>query len=60
MCPTRTITPSAIGRVHSPGFADNYGANLNCELTLDVPSNKAVEISYNFYDIECKNNRNNI
>jgi hypothetical protein len=54
VCPTRTITPSAIGRVHSPGFAGNYGANLNCKLTLNVPSNKEVEISYNHVDIECK------
>ncbi|CAB4034775.1 Hypothetical predicted protein, partial [Paramuricea clavata] len=52
VCPTRSINPSDIGRVHSPGFAGNYGANLNCKLTLDVPSNKEVEISYNFYDIE--------
>ncbi|CAB4029158.1 Hypothetical predicted protein, partial [Paramuricea clavata] len=52
VCPNRTITPSSIGRVHSPGFADNYGANLNCKLTLNMPSNKDVEIFYNFYDIE--------
>ena len=54
VCPTRTITPSAIGRVHSPGFAGTYSVNLNCKLTLDVPSNKEVEISYNYRDIECK------
>ncbi|CAB4018747.1 Hypothetical predicted protein, partial [Paramuricea clavata] len=52
VCPTRTITPSAIGRVHSPGFAGNYGPNLNCKLTLNVPSNKVVEIFYNYRDIE--------
>ncbi|CAB4033372.1 Hypothetical predicted protein [Paramuricea clavata] len=52
VCPTRTITPSAIGRVHSPGFASHYGANLNCKLTLNVPSNKEVEVSYNYRDIE--------
>jgi hypothetical protein len=54
VCPTRTITPSAIGRVHSPGFAGNYGANLNCKLTLNVPSNKSVEISFKHLDIERK------
>ena len=54
VCPTRSIIPSAIGRVHSPGFPGNYGANLNCKLTLNVPSNKDVEISYNHVDIECK------
>ncbi|CAB4011919.1 Hypothetical predicted protein, partial [Paramuricea clavata] len=53
VCPTRSIIPSAIGRVHSPGFAGNYGANLNCKLTLNVPSNKEVEISFNHADIEC-------
>ncbi|CAB3987648.1 tolloid 2 [Paramuricea clavata] len=52
VCPTRTITPRATGRVHSPGFAGNYGANLNCKLTLNVLSNKDVEISYNYRDIE--------
>ena len=54
MCPTRTVTPSDVGRIHSPAFADNYGPNLNCKLTLDVPSNKKVEIMYNHRDIECK------
>jgi hypothetical protein len=54
VCPTRSITPSAVGRVHSPGYAGNYGANLNCKLTLNVPSNKEVEIFYNDVDIECK------
>ena len=54
VCPTRSITPSAVGRVHSPGYAGNYGANLNCKLTLNVPSNKEVEITYNDVDIECK------
>ncbi|CAB4012435.1 Hypothetical predicted protein, partial [Paramuricea clavata] len=52
VCPTRSIIPSAIGRVHSPGFAGNYSANLNCKLTLNVPSSKVVEISYNHVDIE--------
>ncbi|CAB4026347.1 Hypothetical predicted protein, partial [Paramuricea clavata] len=52
VCPTRLITPSAIGRVHSPGFSGNYGANQNCLLIMNVPSNKAVSISFDFYDIE--------
>ena len=54
MCPTRTITPGAVGRVHSPEYSGNYGVNLNCELTLDVPSDKKVEVMYNYYDIERK------
>ena len=54
MCPTRTITPGAVGRVHSPEYSGNYGVNLNCKLTLDVPSDKKVEVMYNYRDIECK------
>ena len=54
MCPTRTITPDAVGRVHSPEYGGNYGVNLNCKLTLDVPSDKKVEVMYNYRDIECK------
>jgi hypothetical protein len=54
VCPTRSIAPSAIGRVHSPGFSGDYGANLNCKLTLNVPSNKELEYFYNVRDIECK------
>ena len=54
VCPTRTITPGAVGRVHSPEYSGNYSVNLNCKLTLDVPSDKNVKVMYNYCDIESK------
>jgi hypothetical protein len=54
VCPTRTVTPSATGRVYSPGFSGDYNADLDCKLTLDVPSNKEVVVTYGHIDIECK------
>ena len=54
VCPTRSMTPSAVGRIHSPGFAAYYGPNLDCKLTLNVAPNQEVEVSYNYHDINCK------
>ena len=54
VCPTRTITPNATGRVHTPGFNDLYGANLDCKLTLDVPPDKEVQVIFSDIDIEGK------
>ena len=52
VCPTRTITPNVTGRVHSPGFSDEYGANLDCKLTFKVPVNKELLVTYSYVDIE--------
>ena len=52
VCPTRTIAPNVTGRVHSPGFSDDYGANLDCKLTFKVPPNKELLVTYSFVDIE--------
>ena len=54
VCPTRTIPPNVTGRINSPGFSDDYGANLNCKLTLKVPLNKELQVTYSYVDIECK------
>ncbi|XP_046844967.1 mannan-binding lectin serine protease 1-like [Xenia sp. Carnegie-2017] len=52
VCPTRTITPSNFGYISTTDYPMPYSNNLNCKLTLDVPSNKEFSMTFLNRDIE--------
>lgn len=53
VCSSASLSHSS-GRIHSPGFPNDYKDYLQCNVTILVPPQKAVEIVYNYYDIERK------
>ena len=54
VCSTREVSATQVGRIMSPSFPENYGDNLDCNLTLKIPSYKKAEITYDIFSIESK------
>ena len=52
VCSTSEINAGQVGRIMSPSFPENYGDNLNCNLTLKIPKHNKTEITYHMFSIE--------
>ena len=52
VCSTNEVNAGQIGRIISPSFPENYGDNLDCNLTLKNPRYNRTEITYDIFSIE--------
>ena len=46
------VLTSESGNITSPGFPNNYAANLNCSWLFFIPSGKSVQLSFTSFLLE--------